>query len=287
MNYINKLVLGTVQFGLNYGINNQSGQVQQSEVDKILRLAKESGIKTLDTSSAYGTSESVLGKSLSESNLQFQIVSKYPQSEGNVTNVFNSSIEKLNQKKLYGYLVHSFEFYLSHPQQWEEMKQLKAEGKVKKIGFSIYNTDQLQYLLDNGVVFDILQFPYNLLDRQFDDYLPQLKQRGIAIHTRSAFLQGLFFKDVHTLANKLLPLKKYMEKLHGYCDICGISMEQLALCYVASNPNIDGILIGVDNSQQLQANIDALRNGIRQQDLDFVSSINVAETELLNPVNWK
>ena len=81
MNYANKLVLGTVQFGLDYGVNNQSGQVQQSEVNKILQLAKESGIKKIDTSSAYGTSESVLGKSLSENNLQFHIISKYPQSE--------------------------------------------------------------------------------------------------------------------------------------------------------------------------------------------------------------
>ena len=71
MNYANKLVLGTVQFGLDYGVNNQSGQVQQSEVNKILQLAKESGIKKIDTSSAYGTSESVLGKSLSENNLSF------------------------------------------------------------------------------------------------------------------------------------------------------------------------------------------------------------------------
>ena len=137
MNYANKLVLGTVQFGLDYGVNNQSGQVQQSEVNKILQLAKESGIKKIDTSSAYGTSESVLGKSLSENNLQFHIISKYPQSENSVAAIFASSLEKLQQKKLYGYLVHHFEFYQSHPQLWEKMKDLKAEGKIDKIGFSI------------------------------------------------------------------------------------------------------------------------------------------------------
>lgn len=135
MNYANKLVLGTVQFGLDYGVNNQSGQVQQSEVNKILQLAKESGIKKIDTSSAYGTSESVLGKSLSENNLQFHIISKYPQSENSVAAIFASSLEKLQQKKLYGYLVHHFEFYQSHPQLWEKMKDLKAEGKIDKIGF--------------------------------------------------------------------------------------------------------------------------------------------------------
>ena len=287
MNYANKLVLGTVQFGLDYVVNNQSGQVQQSEVNKILQLAKESGIKKIDTSSAYGTSESVLGKSLSENNLQFHIISKYPQSENSVAAIFASSLEKLQQKKLYGYLVHHFEFYQSHPQLWEKMKDLKAEGKIDKIGFSLYNTDQLQYLLDNEVVFDVLQFPYNLFDRQFDTYLLYLKQCGVEIHTRSVFLQGLFFKNVRKLTDKLLPMKKYLEKLHEYCGISGISMEQLALNYVVSHPNIDGVLIGVDNCQQLQANVDALQNGLRQEDIDFISSINVSEKELLNPVNWK
>lgn len=98
MNYANKLVLGTVQFGLDYGVNNQSGQVQQSEVNKILQLAKESGIKKIDTSSAYGTSESVLGKSLSENNLQFHIISKYPQSENSVAAIFASSLENSNRR---------------------------------------------------------------------------------------------------------------------------------------------------------------------------------------------
>ena len=101
------------------------------------------------------------------------------------------------------------------------------------------------------------------------------------------FLQGLFFKNVRKLTDKLLPMKKYLEKLHEYCGISGISMEQLALNYVVSHPNIDGVLIGVDNCQQLQANVDALQNGLRQEDIDFISSINVSEKELLNPVNWK
>ena len=208
MNCVNKLVLGTVQFGLDYGINNQFGQVHQDEVGQILRWAKKSGINTFDTSSAYGSSESVLGRSLSENNLQFQIISKYPQSKENVATVFASSIEKLHQQKLYGYLVHHFEFYQSHPQLWEEMKQLKAEGKVEKIGFSLYDINQLQYLLDNRVEFDILQFPYNLFDRQFDVYLPQLKQSGVEIHTRSVFLQGLFFKDLGSLSGQMEPLKQ-------------------------------------------------------------------------------
>lgn len=284
MNYVNKLVLGTAQFGLSYGINNQSGQVSQDEVAKILQWAKKSGIKTLDTSSAYGTSERVLGQSLSENDLQFQIISKYPPSEENVATVFASSIEKLHQKKLYGYLVHNFEYYQSHPQLWEEMKQLKAEGRIEKIGFSLYNTVQLKYLLDRGVMFDILQFPYNLFDRQFDAYLPQLKKNGVEIHTRSVFLQGLFFKDLDSLSVQLEPLKPYLLQIRNYCAAHTMTIEQCALSFVLHNPFIDGVLVGVDNVSQLQDNINVAAHTAEVDEL--AKQIIVNETSLLNPSNW-
>lgn len=284
MNYVNKLVLGTVQFGLNYGINNQSGQVQQHEVGDILQLAKKYGINTLDTSSAYGTSESALGKALSEKSIHFQIVSKYPQSGESVATVFASSTEKLCQNKLYGYLVHHFEFYLSHPQLWEEMNQLKVEGKVEKIGFSLYNTDQLQYLLDKDIKFDILQFPYNLFDRQFDVYLPLLKQCGVEIHTRSVFLQGLFFKDLDSLSWQLEPLKPYLLQIRTYCAAHSITIEQCALSFVLQNPFIDGVLIGVDSATQLQNNMNVAIHTIEVEEL--AKQITVKETSLLNPSNW-
>lgn len=284
MNYVNKLVLGTVQFGLSYGVNNQSGQVSRNEVAKILQWAKKSGVKTLDTSSAYGISESVLGQSFSENDLQFQIISKYPPSEENVATVFASSIEKLHQKKLYGYLVHNFEYYQSHPQLWEEMKQLKAEGRIEKIGFSLYNTVQLKYLLDRGVMFDILQFPYNLFDRQFEAYLPQLKKNGVEIHTRSVFLQGLFFKDLDSLSVQLEPLKPYLLQIRNYCAAHTISTEQCALSFVLHNPFIDGVLIGVDNVSQLQNNINVAAHTVEVDEL--AQQIIVNETSLLNPSNW-
>lgn len=287
MSVVSKLVLGTVQFGLDYGINNLSGRVSQSEVGALLDLAYKGGIRILDTSAAYGNSETVLGNFLSNSKQNFKVISKYPQSIDGVETAFFNSLNCLRLEKIYGYLVHHFDFYLLHPQIWEDMKKMKERGLVERIGFSLYTVSQLQYLLDHKVNFDILQFPYNLLDRQFGPYLSELQRAGVEIHTRSAFLQGLFFKDIHKLTSRLSPLIKYLEILHEYCDINSISMEQLALSYVASNPHIDGVLIGVDNRQQLQANMEALKNGIRQQDIDFISSIDVLETELLNPVNWK
>ncbi len=214
----------------------------------------------------------------------FILITKYPQSKENVATVFASSIEKLHQQKLYGYLVHHFEFYQSHPQLWEEMKQLKAEGKVEKIGFSLYDINQLQYLLDNRVEFDILQFPYNLFDRQFDVYLSQLKQSGVEIHTRSVFLQGLFFKDLGSLSGQMEPLKPYLLQIRSYCALHSITIEQCALSFVLRNPFIDGVLIGVDNISQLQNNINVAICTKEVEEL--AKQITVKETYLLNPSNW-
>lgn len=283
---MNKIVLGTVQFGVNYGINNTSGQVTLEEVCKILEIAEKAGIQTLDTSSGYGASEAVLGKSLKQTKTSFKIVSKYPRCEADVRTTFEKSIANLCVGSLYGYLVHHFDFYLERPEIFEEMISLKNEGKIQKVGFSLYTVDQLQYLLDHDVKFDLLQFPYNIFDRQFEPYMQMLVDRGVEIHTRSAFLQGLFFKDTNTLPSKLVPLKPYLDNLHQYCQDNNISVEELAFGYVLANENVKGALIGVDNHSQLEANIHVAEKHLRKEDLDYIKSIDIKEKELLNPVNW-
>lgn len=284
---INKLILGTVQFGLAYGINNFTGQVSFLEVKAILELAKENKINVLDTSSAYGDSEKILGDVLNAEREDFRIISKYPRSFCNVETIFDLTLSYLHRKKIYGYLIHHFDFYKTHPEVWEDMQNLKMRNKVEKIGFSLYKKDELQYLLNNSVQFDILQVPYNLFDRQFGPYLEDLKKQNVEIHVRSVFLQGLFFHDLLSINEKLKPLTPYLKQLHEYCILHSLSIEQLALNYVVRNSNIDGVLIGVDNCRQLQSNIDVLNKGISQEDIDFVNSIYVKECELLNPINWK
>lgn len=284
---MNKIVLGTVQFGVDYGINNTSGQVMFDEVCAILQIAKANGVNTLDTSSAYGTSEVVLGEALKKTGLQFNIVSKYPRTKVGVNETLHESLRHLGVKKLYGYLVHHFEFFMEHTEMYDEMMALRNDGKIQKVGFSLYNIEQLQYLLDHKVIFDILQFPYNIFDRQFEPYMPILAEMGVEIHTRSAFLQGLFFKDTNLLPEKLMPLKHYLEDLHCYCNKANNTIEQIAFGYVLANDYVKGALIGVDNHTQLEENLKAASHQLSQRDIDFIKSIDIKEEYLLNPVNWK
>lgn len=273
-----KLVLGTVQFGLQYGVNS-AGRPSQEAVKSILNEAAKGGITTLDTSSAYGNSEEVLGESISIPG-QFKIVSKYPMGETPVSEVFNSTLKRLKVDQLYGYLLHHFEVYKNNPKIWDEFIALKESGKVQRIGFSLYTPEELEFILRNGSPFDLIQVPFNIFDKKFLPCMKELHGKGVEIHVRSTFLQGLFFKDRNALPEKLLPMKNYLLQLDDFSKESGLSISEIALNYNLQNPYIDGVLIGVDNVEQLQMNL----NSVKNTPIDI--EIEVKEQELLNPVNW-
>jgi aryl-alcohol dehydrogenase-like predicted oxidoreductase len=286
MNLTHKLILGTAQFGMDYGINNNSGQVSKEEVCKILHFAYRQDVCMLDTSSAYGNSESVLGNELTDKSLKFNVISKYPRSSQHVESILRKTLLDLRQSTLHGYLIHHFDFFQEKPAIWEEMIFVKEIGLTEKIGFSLYSCEQLQYLFDNDIKFDLLQIPYNIFDRRFEPYFDELKKRNVTIHTRSVFLQGLFFRNINLLDKKFAPLIPYLNELNNYCHEIEITIEELVLRYVISNPYIDGVLIGIDNCEQLKSNINTLNRGVTSQDIDFVKSLKIKETQLLNPANW-
>lgn len=273
-----KLVLGTVQFGVQYGVNS-AGRPSKEAVKGILAEAAKGGITTLDTSSAYGNSEEILGECTTP-NEGFKIVSKYPKGETPVGEMFNGSLSRLKVKSLYGYLLHHFEVYKNNPKVWEEFIALKEAGKVQKIGFSLYSPEELQFILDNKSPFDLIQVPFNIFDKKFLPLMKEMHENGVEIHVRSTFLQGLFFKDRETLPEKLKPMKKYLLLLDEFSKQSGLSISEIALNYNLQNPYIDGVLIGVDNVEQLKTNLASVK------DTPIDIEIEVKEQELLNPVNW-
>lgn len=276
---MSKLVLGTVQFGLQYGVNS-AGRPSEDAVKDILREASKGGITTLDTSSAYGNSEEILGECVTSDEC-FNIISKYPKGEKSVSELFNGSLKRLGVNKLYGYLLHHFEVYKNNPKVWDEFLVLKESGKVQKIGFSLYTPDELEFILKNGSPFDLIQVPFNIFDKKFLPYMKELHDKGVEIHVRSTFLQGLFFKDRNALSEKLKPMKKYLLQLDEFSKESGLNISEIALNYNLQNPYIDGVLIGVDNVEQLIINL----NSVKEVPVDI--EIEVKEQELLNPVNWK
>ena len=147
-----KIELGTVQFGIPYGIANSKGQIEKKEAKSILDYAKSSGINSIDTAIAYGTSEKCLG----EIGLNgFQVITKLPEIPDNFGNLkswilkhIENSLSTLSVESLSGLLLHRPSQLLDTDKNelWSILLRLKDEGLVKKIGFSIYTPSELDDL---------------------------------------------------------------------------------------------------------------------------------------------
>ena len=109
-------------------------------------------------------------------------------------------------------------------------------------------------------------------------YLIKAKINNKEIHTRSAFLQGLFFMEEGSIPPKLSPLKRYINDIRVYCENESIDLPSLALSYAYYNLNIDHVLIGVDNREQLSRNLNSLMD--LKNAFNYINrKIHVKETE--------
>jgi aryl-alcohol dehydrogenase-like predicted oxidoreductase len=284
-----KLALGTVQFGLPYGISNQVGQVSFNAVNEILSHASLAGMDTIDTAIAYGESEAVLGQVGVDN---WRVVSKlpaFPAAEENVAdwvqNTIDASILRLKLSKLYGVLLHC-PSQLRSPSGnllYQALLNLKKQGKVDKIGISVYEPAELDLLLST-YDFDIIQIPFNVLDQRFatSGWLNRLSQQGTEIHARSAFLQGLLLmqaKHRPVMFNRWAPLWQKWERLLATEKLTPL---QACLGFVMSQPEIDRVIVGVESLKQLQE----ILNVAIPAKFDH-QTLATEDPELLNPSNWR
>ena len=290
---ISKLILGTVQFGLNYGINNTIGKLTEDQVFELLETAYELGVRTLDTAEAYGNAHSIISNFHKQSKKRFNIISKYSSSNFDypidLVERIKVHCSNFNVNYLEGYMFHSYnDFKMNINNDPNVLDNIKNSGLVKKIGVSVYSNDEIEDLL-NFKNINLIQLPFNLFDNEYQrkEILEKAKKRNIEIHTRSVFLQGLFFKDINTLTNCLLPLKNNLSELSLILKNNNISIESLALNYPLNKTYIDKVLIGVDSLEQLKNNINATENDFDKSIYEKIDCIQIKNTKLLNPSNWK
>jgi len=278
-----KLVLGAVQFGLDYGISNHGGQVTISEAKNILNYAKDNGIDTLDTAASYGNSEEVLGAVGVD---DFQVITKTISLENDVDKViegFYQSLESLDQKQIKGLLVHDFsnienkEFDVL----FSKLNELKQQGLIEKIGFSTYTPEQVDFLLKN-FDFDLIQAPFNVFDDRLarGGQLKVLKNNGVEVHVRSVFLQGLLL-DFDSLSDYFSIWDgkfKYYQKI---VQESGLSLLEYALNFALNTQEIDKVLVGVNSERQLKEIVQAVKGP------SSLSAYPIDDINLLNPSLWK
>lgn len=285
-----RLALGTVQFGLNYGVANQNGPVTPEEVDRIIAAAVAAGIRTLDTAVAYGKSESVLGHC---GVLGWEIVTKLPAVPSDCNDVqtwaitqIEDSLTRLKVNSVHGVLLHRPDQLVGVHRSaiLSAMRLLQAEGYTRKVGVSIYDPAQLDDILALGV-FELVQAPLNILDRRLVEsgWARQLRESSVELHARSVFLQGLLLIPADHRPAKFKRWSKIWDVWDRWLEESDLSPVEVCLRYVLSVCEVDRLVVGVDSLVHLQQILSALHGPLP----DLPKWPTVPDVELINPAFWK
>ncbi len=289
-----KIMLGTVQFGLNYGIANTNGKPSYERSREIVADAYKNGITSFDTAAAYGDSEMVLGRIFDElrikdkvkviskvAPLKDQKLSKY-EVEKRINESVETSLERLGIKQLAVCLFHSekdFEYI-------DIMRKLETQGLIAGSGVSLDSTDYCEQVIEKNIKF--LQVPYNILDKRFDSFWPKAETEGITIFTRSVYLQGLLLMPESSIIpylQSVIPVRRKLEKLAADFNM---NMIELCMRYVLCNSAVTSVLTGVDSTEQLKQNVELFSKG--PLSCEILSEANrmvpLLPEKIIRPILW-
>lgn len=290
INKINKIILGTAQMGLDYGINNIKGKIEAKESFEIMKFAFLNGIKHIDCAESYGDIHDTIGnfkKSNPEINFNLQTKLSSTDLKIDSTTKVKRFLKSTRTSKIQCLMFHSFSSYKEGMKSAVKYVKMKDEGLINHLGVSVYLNEEIQELIHDDNI-DLIQIPFNMLDNSEHkvDLIKEARLNGKVIQARSVFLQGLFFKNpeedniiVKKLYNELVQLKRISEKY-------GILLNEMALNYVLSYEFIDYAVIGVDNLLHLKKNINSLKVNLDDKVLKEINCIDNKNTYFLNPTNW-
>jgi aryl-alcohol dehydrogenase-like predicted oxidoreductase len=289
MSLTKKLILGTAQFGQNYGITNVTGKVSEVEIKSIFKNARSNQIHTLDTASSYGDSEKVLGNiGISD----FDVITKLPSIGSstskiyeNYENVIVSSLKDLKISCIETVLLHRPEELLSFYGDaiYDALRKLKDHGLVNRIGISIYSPKLLDDI-NPKYLFDVIQVPLNVFDRRIisSGWLPRLSQMGVSVIARSVFLQGILLTQVNDLPAYFSQWRPHFKQWIEFYQENGLSALEASLQFIVQVPEIDKIIVGIESERQLTEVVRAINNPV----IIKSNHLETADLDLISPVHW-
>lgn len=283
-----RLGLGTVQFGLDYGISNKSGRTSVEEAGRILSRAYEAGVRVVDTAADYGVSEETLGAALCAAP-GWRVVTKTTtkgRGPADAEASLRRSLERLRRGSVYGLLVHHAEGLLGPGGEavYAELRRLKAAGLATRIGVSVYTGEQIDAILARYEI-DLIQVPVNVLDQRLlaGGQLRRSKERGVEVHARSVFLQGALLMAPETLPSPLHAARGHLRNYHEEVRRLGLTPLEAALGFVLSIREIDVAVCGVESLAQLEDILTAAR---RSADFGALAPFSLDDEKIVNPALW-
>lgn len=248
---MSRLALGTVQFGLAYGVANAAGQVPAPEVARILDAARAAGIDTLDTAQGYGTAETVLGAAGIDG---FRVIGKIGRVDnpGELAARVRASLGRLRIARFAGLLLHDPDQMHDLPGLAGALDAIRDAGLAQAVGWSVYDPDQTARLLAIARP-DLVQLPLCALDGRWGAMLDRLARLGVRVHLRSAYLQGLLLMPQPPAWTT--PWAGLLTGWRDWVAAQGTTPARAALALALAQP-VDRVVIGVDSTAQLAEVLD-------------------------------
>lgn len=274
---------------MDYGISNNQGKTHPDEVKKILNLASANSIGSIDTAMSYGNSEEVIG---TVDNNNFKIITKLPEVPEQITDIPNwiesnllKSLKKLRCSSIDSLLLHYPDQLLEKKSDiiYKSLDSLKEKKLVKKIGISIYEPSQLDFIIPR-FDFDIVQSPLNIADRRIinSGWSSKLRKRKIELHVRSIFLQGLMLVKKEEIEKKFKLWDVFWNNWYEWLNETNITPLNACLNFSLQHEDVSKVIIGTQNANQLQEILNNIDNKfIRVPDW----SKDVTDN-LVNPSAW-
>lgn len=291
-----RLILGTAQLGMAYGIANRIGQPGPQQAEAIIRTAWHQGVTHFDTAQDYGESESLLGCILDGFGLAetARITTKlHPDTrllnKDEVLQAVAHSIRVLKIPKLYCLMLHR-EHHLDFMEKGlgDILKNLIRDGYVEHIGISVYSPEAASAALDSDLI-DIVQLPANILDRRFEK--AGVFQTAIAknkkIHIRSIFLQGLILMEMQDLPRNMSFARPVLQQLKTFAKEKNMTRTALALHYIKIKYPESCVLFGAEAPVQVLENCDLWRSTVAKDIIMEADGLfNAIDDRILNPTLW-
>lgn len=296
-----ELCLGTVQFGMSYGIRNQQQPLVQDAV-AMLDYAVHNGINTIDTANAYGTAEDVVGEFLKKEiagRTELFVISKFrpnlldevqpDQYYSVMKKNLENSLCRLHTDYLDAYMLHSSR-YVWNDEIIDTLERMKKEGYVRHIGVSVYEPDEAKKVLERKNC-DFMQLPYSIFDQRMKKEQVFDKAKEVSntqIHSRSAFIQGLILMSENEIPEFLKEAKPIVRKIDEFCKTNNLSRIALALSYVKREQSISHLVFGVDNLTQLKENIELFSKPVSNDMIEAIAKdFEDIKAEVVMPSLWK
>jgi spore coat polysaccharide biosynthesis protein SpsF (cytidylyltransferase family)/aryl-alcohol dehydrogenase-like predicted oxidoreductase len=305
-----EITLGTAQIGMEYGIANSNGKPSRALAIKMIRRATAHGVTAIDTARDYGDAEEIVREALAGAwRSRTEVVTKLgclpslkPHDDiatvrSAVEESVSKSCEALGAERLGTLLLHRVEHYGScSGAVWKKIVQMRDEGKIGRVGVSVYEPqDALRLLADPEVRH--LQIPMNAIDWRWKAAGIEkalLDRPDVIVHARSGLLQGLLAAcgeswlrsadfASYDAQRSYLQLQSLASKFDRE------SVIDLCFAYVRSQPWIHSVVVGCDNLQQVDENLRlfCLPHLSAEECEELEWSLPKAPPSLLNPSQWE